>query len=399
MAVKKWSPPNMSSMSRTAAANIIIAVLKPLGCWQWTRDPRQPYIEKVERVYRIVLHATLPFTFIALMFTGVLLSRDLEEIGSILHVLLTEFALVIKTLHIWRKGGVAWRFMHEVANDPIYALRQQSEWTKWQRAQRSFAIVTYTYCLACLAVVVFACIGAMMTPADVYVLPMSIYVPFEWHHPRRYWYVWTYNTIASLMTAIANAMLDLVNCYFMFHLSLLYKLIGWRLSALQRRANEPPVIEQLSEIFQMHMKVRRLATECETLVSIPVFGQIVLSAFILCFCGYRLQQRDNMDNLGMLFSTVQFATVMAVQIFLPCYFGNKVTEFSNALTDDIFNSDWTTFDVPTRKFMILYMELLKRPTNLMSVNYFIIGLPIFAKTMKNAYSIFALILNMNNEMK
>uniref|UniRef100_A0A348AZU2 Odorant receptor n=1 Tax=Bactrocera dorsalis TaxID=27457 RepID=A0A348AZU2_BACDO len=396
MAVKKWSPRNTSSMSRTASANIIIAVLKALGYWQWTRDPRQPYIEKVERAYRIVLHTTLPFTFIALMLTGVLLSRDLDEIGSILHVLLTEFSLIVKTLHIWRKGGVAWRFMHEVANDPIYDLRQQSEWTKWQQAQRSFAIVSNTYFVAATTVVVFACIGAMMTPADVYVLPMSIYVPFDWHHPRRYWYAWTYNTIASLMTATANAMLDLVNCYFMFHLSLLYKLIGWRLSALRRSANEPPVIEQMSEIFQMHMKVRRLTTECETLVSIPVFSQIILSSFILCFCGYRLQQMEIMENLSMLFSTVEFATVMAVQIFLPCYFGNKVTESSDALTDEIFNSDWTTFDVPTRRFMILYMELLKKPANLMSVNYFIIGVDIFAKTMKNAYSIFALVLNMNN---
>ncbi|XP_050321341.1 odorant receptor 94b [Bactrocera neohumeralis] len=396
MAVKKWSPRNTSSTSRTAAANIIIAVLKPLGFWQWTRDPRQPYIEKVERAYRIVLHITATSSLILLMLTGVLLSQDLEEISSILHILLTEFALVVKALHIWRKGGAAWRFMDEVANDPIYALRQQSEWTNWQRAQRSFAIVTYTYCVASAAVIVFASIGVMMTPADVYVLPFNIYVPFEWHHPRRYWYVWTYNTVAGLMTCISNTTLDMIYCYFMFHLSLLYKLIGWRLSALRRRANEPPVIKQMSEIFQMHMNVRRLTTECETLVSIPVFGQIILSAFILCFCGYRLQQMDNLENLGVLFSTVQFATVMAVQIFLPCYFGNKVTEYSNALTDDIFNSDWTTFDGPTRKFMILYMELLKRPANLKSANYFKIGLPIFVKTINNAYSIFALVLNMNN---
>ncbi|XP_018791353.1 PREDICTED: odorant receptor 94b-like [Bactrocera latifrons] len=396
MAVKKWSTRNTPSMSRTAAANTIIAVLKPLGYWQWTRDPRRPYIEKVERVYRIVLHITVSFSFISLMLAGVLLSQDLEEISSILHILLTEFALVVKALNIWRNCGAAWRFMDEAANDPIYALRQQSEWTKWQRAQRSFAIVTYIYCLASVAALVFACIGVMMTPADVYVLPCNIYVPFEWHHPRRYWYVWTYNTIAALMTCISNTTLDMIYCYFMFHLSLLYKLIGWRLRALRRRADEPPVIKQMSEIFQMHVNVRRLTTECETLVSMPVFGQIILSAFILCFSGYRLQQMGNMENLGMLFSTVQFATVMAVQIFLPCYFGNKVTESSNALTDDIFNSDWTTFDVPTRKFMILYMELLKRPANLMSANYFKIGLPIFAKTMNNAYSIFALILNMNN---
>ncbi|XP_014094554.2 odorant receptor 94a [Bactrocera oleae] len=403
MAVKKWSSRSPSSMSRIAATQFIVHVLKAIGLWQWTRDSHLPYFEKLEHAYRIILHIPFTFIFITLMFTAVLLSQDLEEISSVLHILLTELALVVKILYFWRQGNTAWRYMDELANEPMYALRQQSESTKWQSAQRSFAIVAYTYILCSVAAVVFACIGGIMTPTDVYVLPVNIYVPFEWHHPHKYWYAWTYITLGILLTCVSNIMLDMIYCYFMFHLSLLYKLIGWRLSDLRRLKNtvgvkvdEPEVVDQLSEIFQMHMNVRRLTTQCETLVSVPILGEIVFSAFILCFSGYRLQQMNNMENIGMLFSTIQFASVMTVQIFLSCYFGDAVTEHSNALTNDIFNSDWTTFDMPARKFMILYMELLKRPAYLKSGNFFKIGLPIFAKTMNNAYSIFALLLNMNN---
>nr|QKN21161.1 odorant receptor [Zeugodacus cucurbitae] len=413
MATKKCSSNSLSSISRISAARFIIFTLKAIGLWQWTADSSQlansrlSYLFKLQRVHGLILHIPISFTYITLMFTAVLLSQELEEISSVLHVLLTEFALVVKILHIWRLRNATWRYMDELANEPMYAFRRQCEWTKWQHAQRSFAIIAYTYILGSLAVVVFGCIGVMLTPADVYILPFNFYIPFEWRHPRKYWYAWTYSSLCMLLTCISNVSLDMIFCYFMFHLSLLYKLIGWRLTALRRPKStrgrvrdgggedESEVIDQMAEIFQMHMKLKRLTKKCEALVSVPVLAQIVLSAFILCFSGYRLQQMDNMENVGILISTIQFASVMILQIFLPCHYGDAVNEYSNALTNDIFNSDWTTFDVPSRKFMILYMELLKRPANLKAANFFKIGLPVFAKTMNNAYSIFALLLNMN----
>ncbi|XP_028894353.2 odorant receptor 94a-like [Zeugodacus cucurbitae] len=397
-----------SSMSRTYGARYLVVTLKAIGLWQWTGNSSHlgntgiPFLLKLQRAHGLILHVPISFTFITLMFTAVLLSHDLEEISSVFHILLTEFSLVVKILHIWRQGSAAWHYMDELAHEPMYALRRQCEWTKWQRAQRSFAIIAYSYILGSLAVVVFGCIGVMLTPADVYVLPFNYYVPFEWRHPRKYWYAWAYSSLGILLTCISNITLDMIYCYFMFHLSLLYKLIGWRLTALRRPKSmgyvdvgAQDVTKQMIEIFQMHMKVKRLTTQCETLVSVPVLAQIILSAFILCFSGYRLQHMKNMENVGILISTIQFASVMILQIFLPCYYGNAVTEYSNALTNDIFNSDWTTFDVPARKFMILYMELLKRPATLKAANFFNIGLPVFAKTMNNAYSIFALLLNMN----
>lgn len=90
----------------------------------------------------------------------------------------------------------------------------------------------------------------------------------------------------------------------------------------------------------------------------------------------------NIADIGIVISTIQFTSVMILQIFLPCYYGNAVTEYSNDLTNDIFNSDWTTFDVPSRRFMILYMELLKYPVTLKAANFFHVGLPIFAKVSK-----------------
>lgn len=257
-------------MSRIAAARFLVATLKAIGLWEWRMDSsrlgntRLPCRLKLQRIYGLILHIPFTFIYITLMTMAVLCSQNLEEISTVLHFLLTEFSLVVKISHIWQYSGAAWRYMAELANEPIYALRHQSEWTKWHRAQRTFAIIAYAYMLGSMSTTVFTCINATTTPADVYVLPYNYYVPFEWHHPRKYWYAYTYSCVGIILTCIANITLDMIFCYFMFHLSLLYKLIGWRLAALRRPkriggvdADEPEIIDQMSDIFRMHMNVKR----------------------------------------------------------------------------------------------------------------------------------------------
>ncbi|XP_036323149.1 odorant receptor 94a [Rhagoletis pomonella] len=387
---------------RIASVRSLIIVLKVIGLWQWPEDrtqwERTQFLLKLQRVYGLALHLPLTFTLITLMVCAALLSHDLEEISNVLYILLTEFALVVKIFSIWQHGTLAWRYLDELVHSSKYEFRQQAELTQWMREQRLFVIVAYSYIFGSCSIVVFSCFGALYTAADVYVLPYAYYVPFEWRDPHNYWYAWSYCCISVSLTCVANVTLDMIFCYFMLHLSMLYKLIGWRLAALRQRrdaAGAAEVLNEMRHIFQLHESVNRLAAQCETLVSVPVLSQIILSAFILCFSGYRLQHLQIMENVSVFFATILFVSSMTLQIFLPCYYGNMVTVNSNALTNDMFNSDWTAFEIPARKFMILYMELLKRPTTLKAGNFFLIGLPIFTKTMNNAYSFFALLLKMN----
>ncbi|CAD6994392.1 unnamed protein product [Ceratitis capitata] len=388
----------LSPNSRISSGRIIVYVLQAIGLWQWAEDRRQyernRNLQRLQRLYGLLLHLPLTFTFILLMLTAALLAHDLEETSGVLYMLLTELALVVKILNIWRQGSSAWLYMDELAHEALYSLRQESERLQWQSELRSFDIIAYSYTLTSIGVVVFACVGVLLTATDIYVLPFDYYVPFEWRHPRNYWYAWSYCSVSMMMTCISNVMLDMIFCYFMFHLSLLYKLIGWRLAALRRsradngvggRGDKDGVHCEMREIFQLHMNVKRLTTQCESLVSLPVLAQIILSAFILCFSGYRLQRMHIMENIGIFLSTIQFVSVMTLQIFLPCYYGNAVTANSNALTNDIFNSDWTGFDMRSRKFMIFYMELLKRPATLKAGGFFQVGLPIFAKRLEIIY--------------
>ncbi|XP_039957574.1 odorant receptor 94a-like [Bactrocera tryoni] len=88
---------------------------------------------------------------------------------------------------------------------------------------------------------------------------------------------------------------------------------------------------------------------------------------------------------------------MALEIFLPCYYANEIIVESENLSNHLYNCDWTKMSLYNRRQIFLYMEHLKQPIALYAGGYFQIGLPVFSKTMNNAYSLLALLANVNEE--
>ncbi|EDW28192.1 GL27119 [Drosophila persimilis] len=177
-------------------------------------------------------------------------------------------------------------------------------------------------------------------------------------------------------------------------IALLYRVMNLRLQALHRTP-ERESAPRLRAIFRLHTRVRRLTRQCEALVSPYVLSQVVFSAFIICFSAYRLVHMGFRERPGLFLTTLQFVAVMIVQIFLPCYYGNELTFHASALTDSVFRTNWLEYSVPTRKLLNCYMEFLKRPVKVRAGVFFEIGLPIFVKTINNAYSFFALLLKVS----
>jgi len=114
---------------------------------------------------------------------------------------------------------------------------------------------------------------------------------------------------------------------------------------------------------------------------------------------------------------IQFVSVMILQIFLPCYYGNQITFHAYQLTNEVYNTNWLQCSTSTRRLLNTYMEHLKRPVKIRAGYFFDLGLPVFVKvrlhcdfpytkyllflflyylqTINNAYSFFAVLLNMS----
>ncbi|TDG49843.1 hypothetical protein AWZ03_003831 [Drosophila navojoa] len=325
------------------------------------------------------------------MWVEVIRSQGVEEAGNVLYMALTEFVMIIKVINIWYRRQEAFQYIDELERDEVYKLQNKEENHFWKREQKIFQRIFYTYITGCVMVALTGYFSVFYQ--ETYELPFSYYVPFDWRTPKFYFYAWTYNVLAMTMCFLPNCLLDTMGCYFMFHIALLYRLMNRRLLAL-REAPEVKAIPELRHLFQLHKRVRSLTKQCEILVSPYVVSQVVLSALIICFSLYRVVQMGK-SNTGGLATTLQFVGVMIVQIFLPCYYGNELTVSANQLTNSVFNTNWLEYSVTTRKILNCYMEFLKRPVKLRAGMFFEIGLPIFMKTINNAYSFLALLINLS----
>ncbi|KAL7729217.1 hypothetical protein ACLKA6_009675 [Drosophila palustris] len=365
-----------------SAVRTVFQLQKYLGLWKL-----QDESSWMKRIYPFVLHLPLTFTQIALMWLEVITSNDLEQAGRVMYMSLTQLPLLIKVINIWYRQEEAYNFMEQVEK-----FVETEDVKLLEREERHFKHIYYLYLGGSITVALFGYISVFFQ--DTYELPFGYYVPFEWQNPQGYFYAWGYNVLAMTVCCLSNAQLDSMGCYFMLKISLLYRCLNIRLMALQQES-ESKALPELRRIFQRHTQVHLLTRQCELLVSPYVLSQVVLSAFILCFSGYRLVQMGWKQNPGLFLAILQFMAVMIVQIFLPCYYGNQLTVHANQLTNSVFNTNWLEYTAKTRKELICYMEFLKRPVKVRAGIFFEIGLPIFMKTINNAYTFFALLLNLS----
>ncbi|EDV54074.1 odorant receptor 94a [Drosophila erecta] len=380
---------------RIEAMRLILRVMQLFGLWPWSLKSEEEWTFSgfVRRHYRLLLHLPITFAFIGLMWLEAFISSNLEQAGQVLYMSITQMALVVKILSIWHHRTQAWRLMQEFQYAPAYQLHSQEEVDFWRREQRLFRWFFYIYILISLGVVYSGCTGVLFL--EDYELPFAYYVPFEWQNESRYWFAYGYDMAGMTLTCISNITLDTLGCYFLFHISLLYRLLGLRLRELKNMQDDAMFGKELRAIFLLHRRIRRLTLTCQSIVSPYILSQIVLSALIICFSGYRLQHVGIRDNPGQFISMLQFVSVMILQIYLPCYYGNEITVYANQLTNEVYHTNWLESRPPTRKLLTAYMEHLKKPVAIRAGSFFAVGLPIFVRTINNAYSFLALLLNVS----
>ncbi|XP_019892807.2 odorant receptor 94b-like [Musca domestica] len=385
---------NDGGYDRTYAVRGILRVMKILGLWKWQTeaDKETPrHILWLQYVQRLVCHGPFTFVFITLMWIEALRANGLDEMGDVLYMSLTEAALIVKILNIWQHSTKASTFLHALRHNAHFALHSGDEVTFWRNAQKKFRYIIYMYSAGSVFTVISAFAGVLFVTEPQ--MAFAYWVPFEWQSNRRnYWLAYLYDFVSMVCTAGSNVCLDMMGCYMMFHVSLLYKVLSFRLQKLRAVKGED-VNEKFKKLILMHKSIRRMTRECEILSSKYVLSQIILSALILCFCCYRIIKLDIVANFGQFLSMLQFLAVMIFEIFLPCYFGNEITLNSSEIMLDVYRTDWLEYSVANRKLIILFREFLKRPDKVTIGGYFEVGLPIFTKVVNNAYSFFALLMN------
>lgn len=245
------------TIDRIPAMRLILWIMCIFGIWSWgpAKKDESTILVFFKRNHRYLIHFPLTFSFIGLMWLEAFVSSNLEQAGQVLYMSITEAALIVKVLNIWYRRETAWQLLHHLQHYSEFELQSEEEQDYWNREQKSFKLYFYVYILISLGVVGSSCIGVLILKD--FELPFAYFVPFEWRNERRYWYAYGYCTASMTVNCISNITLDTLGCYFMFHVSLLYRLLAMRLRSLNGENNEQQFQYELRKIFKLHQRIRR----------------------------------------------------------------------------------------------------------------------------------------------
>ncbi|XP_030385682.1 putative odorant receptor 71a [Scaptodrosophila lebanonensis] len=380
------------SFDNIQASRILLRILSACGLWPEDTISRR-WFSEYSHCYRYVLHFLLTFVYTSLMWVEVLLSTDFAHTIDVLFITLTETALCVKIYNNWRYAHKVQELLTEWSSSQQFELRSSDECKMWQREQRKFGLIIKGY-IGCSEGVV-PCLFLSVLVNFPNELPVWIWTPFDWHQPRMFWLVYAYTLLSLSFTCISNISLDMLNCYMMLHLSLCLRLLGLRLEKLQP-ADELHLREQFVENVSLHRRIKSQAQLVENYISNTTTIQILLSSIILCLSIYRMQLLNILEYPGIVAAMLQYCVSMTLQIYVPSFYGNEITYYSNQLTKAAYFSQWPPMSSKMRHLICVFMTYLNRPLKLRAGGFFDIGLPLFTKTMNQAYSLLALLLNLNN---
>ncbi|XP_067633305.1 odorant receptor 94a-like [Eurosta solidaginis] len=382
------------SLDEIGNYRLLIRTLRFLGAWPVANGTNTSLARCSYRCFQILLQFTFTFIITFLLWLNAIWSSNFDKAMGVLKYAVSGIVLNVKVLNTTYYAPMASELLHEFEISTALAPETNTEQELWCRAQRVYRRVIIIYLIASNSVLAIAFLAFFFVEPRQ--LPVDIWIPDAL---RKYslWPAYIYEVVAGPFSCVCNMCMDLFQCYLLLHLTLYLKLIGLRLERLSESEENDETTKRLVKLIIMHRQVKRMIKCCEEIISVPVLTQITLSSLIICFTIYNLQNKSFAENPIDFLATMIYTCIMSLQILLPCYYANGITAQAERLSHQLYSCNWIDMSPYNRRLIFLFMRYLQQPIVLQAGNYFQIGLPIFTKTMNNAYTLLALILNVSKD--
>ncbi|CAD7090656.1 unnamed protein product [Hermetia illucens] len=325
---------------------------------------------------------------------------DLESSSESLFISLTELSLLVKVFNFLGYHRKIRNLLQRIQSARL-APKTEEEVDFFERFHKNFNFQRRMFINICIVCLSSGYVTSILSSEPR--LPFPAWFPFDWKSSsRNFWIALLYDIVATTITAINNCCLDLFQAYMLFQISVFFRLLSTRLEAIgQSEVNEngqtkKPPKEELLQCIKMHQQLTSMAQQAEEVVNYPVFIQINISTIVLCFTAFLLTVTSPLQEPLKFISYLYCIGTMLIQILLPCYYGNEIIISSDQVSTAIYSSNWAEMPMHYKRLMFQFLERLKKPMVVSAGGYFPINLNTFMSVIQSAYSLFALIMNLDN---
>lgn len=204
-------------------------------------------------------------------------------------------------------------------------------------------------------------------------LPFENWFPFDEYDPRCYNFILLLEIFCSITTLAVLFGADMCLISFVTLISMKFDVLCHRLHQLED-SGSIDVHNKFIELIKLHKTLIRLSKNVEKIFTVPIFINFFGSSI---FIGLNLYQATLGTNFANYLRSANLVTASMLQIFLICYYGDKLTSAAENLTNAVFNSGWNKQMRDRKYFLVMMIQRSQKPTVLSALKFSAVSLRSF----------------------
>ncbi|XP_062136735.1 uncharacterized protein LOC133846043 [Drosophila sulfurigaster albostrigata] len=273
-------------------------------------------------------------------------------------------------------------------------VKYPAEMKIYHRLKIQLNVILYVFIGICIFSAASAELGFLMQEGRGLLNPA--WFPFDWRNSNRNFYIANfYQMLGSVYQLMQNYVNDCYPVVMLCLISAHIKMLYIRVEQLGLNDSEDVAVQiELENCITDHKHLLELFHTLESFMSLPMLIQIVVSAVNVC-----------VSIAGVLFFItapmtrayfVIYAMAMPLEIFPTCYYGTDNEIWFGKLPYAAFSCNWMDQSRSFKRNLMLFVERSLKRSTAMAGGMLRIHVDTFFSTLKFAYSLFTILLQMRN---
>ncbi|XP_025074597.1 odorant receptor 46a-like [Pogonomyrmex barbatus] len=364
----------MHILKLTRTIVIITGCFRPLS---WT----SLFKRTIYNIYRLYVISML-YTSSMSQFMDIILNVDNpDDFTDNLNMMLTMSASCYKMFIVWLNYENIVALINCLIEEPFKPL-DLSE----MKIRRQYDKIIRNNTLRYMTLVGISCslnaVVSFLTDFKNRRLTYREWVPYNYSSYMTYCLTYAQQMITTFHSASVNVACDTLLCGLIMHICCQIEILEYRLKKiLNNQLTLDYCVRHHNRIFEYTRMVNIRFTK--------IIGfQFMASTMIICSNLYQLTKSAlSVNHIPLIIYT----SCMLTQIFIYCWFGNKVRSKSLQLMDNIFQMEWTALNNAVKKSLIIIMKRAMIPIEISTIYILTINLDSFVALLKMSYSVYNLL--------
>nr|XP_012143128.1 PREDICTED: odorant receptor 46a, isoform A-like [Megachile rotundata] len=198
-------------------------------------------------------------------------------------------------------------------------------------------------------------------------LVVPVWLPYNYSSATLYLLTSAYECVAGEYAIMTSAACDCLYIGLLLHICGQIKVLEHRFQTLTEEG-----YYSLNQCAAHHYNIYQFAKTVNEKFTEVMFFQFAASTSITCLNLYRVL---NCESIGMLIETLLYSSATFAQIAYYCWFSNESIKFA----DEIFYSDWVSWDQEAKKVFLIVITRSARPIEFSCMSILPINLESFMK--------------------